>query len=34
MKRSIFEEGKNIRDQITSLTELSMKELWLVWVSP
>ena len=31
MKRSIFEEGKNIRDQITSLTELSMKELWLVW---
>lgn len=31
MKLSIFEEGKNIRDQITSLTELSMKELWLVW---
>jgi hypothetical protein len=31
MKRSIFEEGKNIREQITSLAELSMKELWLLW---
>lgn len=31
MKRAVFEEGKNIREQISSLAELPMKELWMVW---